>query len=136
MAEFNQSIIEEFRANGGKVGGPFAQMELLLLTTTGAKTGNEHVTPVAYTRDGDLLVIIASKGGAPTNPHWYYNLVANPKVTVEVGTEKFMANAVVTTGEERERLYDQQAALYPGFTDYKKKTDREIPVILLERIDA
>jgi len=136
MSDFNQAIIEEFRKNAGKVSGRFAQMELLLLTTTGAKSGKERVNPVAYTKDGDRLVIIASKGGAPTNPDWYYNLAANPKVTVEVGSEKFSANAVITQGEERERLYEQQAALYPTFHDYKEKTDREIPVILLERANA
>ncbi len=131
--DFNQQVIAEFRANGGKVGGPFAGSPMLLLTTTGAKSGQPRTMPLVYTTDGDRIVILASKGGAPTNPDWYHNLVANPTVTVEQGTEKFQARAVVTEGEERERLYDQQAALMPGFAEYQKKTTRQIPVVVLER---
>jgi deazaflavin-dependent oxidoreductase (nitroreductase family) len=128
---YNQIVIEKFRANGGKIDGP---NQLLLLTTTGAKSGQPRTTPVAYSRDGDHLVIVASKGGSPTNPDWYHNLLANPIVTVELGSERFQARATVAAGQERERLYDQHAALMPGFAEYKKKTTRQIPVILLDRI--
>ena len=136
MSEFdnwNHKIIEEFHANGGKVGGQFAGGQLLLLTTTGAKSGKRRVNPLAYTTDGDRLVIIASKGGAPSNPDWYYNLLAHPKVTVEVGTQTFEATATVVAGEERDILYAKQAALMPGFSEYQKKTTRKIPVVVLER---
>ena len=135
MNEFNQKVIEEFRTNGGKVGGMFEGAPMLLLTSTGAKSGQQRTTPVVYTRDGDRLVIIASKAGAPTNPAWYHNLVANPEVTVEVGTERFPMRAVVTKGEERTRLFDAQAALMPNFAEYATSTTRVIPVIALERID-
>lgn len=128
---YNQIVIEKFRANGGNVGGPNA---LLLLTTTGAKSGQPRTAPVAYSRDGDHLVIIASKAGGPTNPDWYHNLLANPIVTVELGNERFQARASVAEGQERERLYDQHATLMPGFAEYKQKTTRQIPVILLDRI--
>ena len=131
--EWNRKIIEEFHANGGKVGGEFAGAPLLLLTTTGAKSGKRRVNPLAYTTDGDRLVIIASKGGAPSNPDWYYNLVAHPQVTVEVGTQTFEATATVVADEERDLLYAKQAALMPGFAEYEKKTSRKIPVVVLER---
>ena len=131
--EWNGKIIEEFHANGGKVDGQFAGGSLLLLTTTGAKSGKRRVNPLAYTTDGDRLVIIASKGGAPSSPDWYYNLVAHPKVTVEVGTQTFEATATVVAGEERDILYAKQAALMPGFAEYEKKTTRKIPVVVLER---
>jgi deazaflavin-dependent oxidoreductase (nitroreductase family) len=131
--DFNNNVIAEFRANGGKVGGPFAGSPMLLLTTTGAKSGQPRTTPLVHTMDGDHIVIIASKGGAPTNPDWYHNLVANPTATVEMGTEKFQVRARVAEGEERQRLYDQQAALMPGFAEYQKKTTRQIPVVILER---
>jgi deazaflavin-dependent oxidoreductase (nitroreductase family) len=132
MSDWNKKIIEEFRANGGKVGGNFAGRTLLLLHTKGAKTGEERVNPVAYTRDGDRLVVIASKGGAPTNPDWYYNLVANPEVHVEVGSDQFDAQATVTADEhERRRLYDKMIEMMPGFADYERKTSRVIPVITL-----
>jgi len=134
MADFNESVIDEFHANQGKVGGMFAGMELVLLTTVGAKSGKTSVMPLAYTKDGDRLVIVASKGGAPTNPGWYYNLLANPEVTVEVGAEKFAARAIPATGKERERLFDQHAKQYPTFNEYKAKTTREIPVFALERV--
>ena len=129
--DWNSAIIAEFRANGGKVGGRFAGRPLLLLHTTGAKTGQRRVNPVAYTRDGDRLVVIASKGGAPTNPDWYYNLLANPLVTVEVGAEKFQAQATVPAEPERTRLYDQMAKVMPGFAEYQRNTTRRIPVITL-----
>jgi deazaflavin-dependent oxidoreductase (nitroreductase family) len=132
--DWNRRIIEEFRANGGKVGGPFAGAPLLLLTTTGARTGRSHTTPVMYTDDGDRLLVYASKGGAPTNPAWYHNLVASPRVTVEVGTERFEADATVITGEERDRLYNRHAERYPGFAEYQEKTSRTIPVVALTRV--
>jgi deazaflavin-dependent oxidoreductase (nitroreductase family) len=132
--DFNKTIIEEFRANGGKVGGQFANATLLLLTTIGAKSGQARVNPAAYTTDGDRLIIIASKGGAPTNPDWYYNLKANPIVTVELGREQFQASAVVAEGSERDRLFTQMAEVMPGFADYQRNTDRQIPVIVLERM--
>ncbi len=130
----NQNIIAEFRANGGKVGGPFAGKDLLLLHTTGAKSGQERVNPVAYIKDGDRLAVIASKGGAPTNPGWYYNIVANPLVSVEVGTEQFQVRATIAAEPERTRLYDQMVTVMPGFADYKLKTTRIIPVIILTRV--
>jgi deazaflavin-dependent oxidoreductase (nitroreductase family) len=131
--DWNRAIIEEFRANGGKVGGQFAGAPLLLLTTTGAKTGRRLTTPVMYTDDGERLLVYASKAGAPTNPAWYHNLVANPRVTVEVGNEQFEATAAVITGEERDRLYERHAQQYPGFAEYQAKTSRSIPVVALRR---
>ena len=129
--DWNKKIIEEFRANGGKVGGNFAGRTLLLLHTTGAKSGEERINPVAYTKDGERLVIIASKGGAPKNPDWYYNIVANPQITVEVGTEKFAVDSTVAVEPERTRLYDQMVEVMPGFGEYRLKTTRQIPVIVL-----
>lgn len=131
VGNYNQMVIERFRANGGKVGGPNA---LLLLTTTGARSGKPRTAPVAYSRDGDHLVIVASKGGGPTNPDWYHNLLAHPIVTVELGSERFHARANVAQGQERERLFAQHAALMPGFAEYQQKTTRQIPVIILERV--
>jgi deazaflavin-dependent oxidoreductase (nitroreductase family) len=133
MNEFNQKVIEEFRANGGKVGGQFAGAPMLLLTTKGAKSGKTYVNPLVYSRDGDRVVIIASYAGGPKNPAWYHNLVANPAPTVEIGSERFTAKASFATGAERERLFNQQAAQMPVFNDYKKKTTRQIPVVVLER---
>jgi len=132
--DFNQKVIAEFRANGGKVGGQFANMPMLLLNTTGAKSGQPRTNPVAYTTDGDDLVVIASKGGAPTHPDWYYNLKANPVVTVEVGGEQFPAQAVIAEGAERDRLFNQMAAAMPGFAAYQRNTDRKIPVVILTRV--
>jgi len=134
LDDFNQAVIKEFRANQGKVGGQMAGMPLLLLTTTGAKTGRSLTRPLAYTRDGDRIVIIASFAGAPHNPPWYHNLVANPVATVEVGAEKFQARATVTTGEERQRLFGQQAKQLAIFNEYQQKTTRQIPVITLTRV--
>ena len=133
MSDWNKRIIEEFRANQGKVGGNFENMTLLLLHTIGANSGLSRLNPAAYTEDGDRLVIIASKGGADTHPDWYYNVVANPNVTVEVGTEKYNAVATVEQEPERTRLYDQTAAQYPGFEEYRQNTSRIIPVITLKR---
>lgn len=131
---FNRNLIDHFRQNAGDIKeGMFKGAPILLLTTKGAKSGTVYTTPLAYTRDGDRLVIIASKGGAPTNPAWYHNLVANPTVTVEVGPEKYEAKAVVAQGEERDRLFDAQAALMPNFAEYQQNTTRRIPVVVLER---
>jgi deazaflavin-dependent oxidoreductase (nitroreductase family) len=133
--DFNKTVIAEFRANGGQVGGQFANATLLLLTTIGAKSSQARTNPVAYTTDGDHIIIIASKGGAPTHPDWYYNLKANPMVTVELGREQFQARAVVAEGAERDRLFTQMAEVMPGFADYQRNTDRQIPVIILERME-
>jgi deazaflavin-dependent oxidoreductase (nitroreductase family) len=132
--ERNMGIINEFRANAGKVGGHFEGRSLLLLHTTGAKSGEERINPVACVRDGDRLVIIASKGGAPTNPDWYYNIKAHPLVTLETGTEKFEACAEIAKEPERSRLYSQMVAMMPGFAEYQLKTTRVIPVIVLTRV--
>ncbi|MCB0166594.1 MAG: nitroreductase family deazaflavin-dependent oxidoreductase [Anaerolineae bacterium] len=131
--DWNKAIIEEFRANDGKVGGQFANTTLLLLHTTGAKSGLPRLNPVAYIADDDRLVIIASKGGAPTNPDWYYNLVAHPQVEVEVGTERFPVRATVAEEPERTQLFEKMATLYPGFYDYERKTTRVMPVVVLTR---
>jgi deazaflavin-dependent oxidoreductase (nitroreductase family) len=133
-ASFNQSLIDEYRANGGRVTGQFAGAPLLLLTTMGAKSGQPRTAPLAYTTDGDRLVVIASKGGAATHPDWYHNLVANPNVTVELGTETFPARASVPDGEERDRLFNQMAARRPRFGDYQRNTTRLIPVVVLARV--
>jgi len=134
MNDWNKAIIEEFRANGGKVGGMFEGKPILLLHTTGAKSGKPHLNPVVYTTDGDKLVVIASKAGAPTHPDWYYNLVANPLVTVEVGTEQFQAQAAVVPEPDRTRLYKQMITVMDSFAEYEQKTTRVIPVIALTRV--
>ena|SRR2546422_7887422 len=131
--DWNRQTIEEFRANRGKVGGMWEGRPLLLLTTTGAKSGQRHTNPVMYLPDGDRLLIFASKGGTPTHPDWYHNLLAHPEVTVEVGTEIYEATATVITGGKRDQLYAKQAALFPQFADYQARTTRKIPVIALER---
>jgi deazaflavin-dependent oxidoreductase (nitroreductase family) len=131
--EYNAELIEKFRANGGVMPNRSA---LLLLTTTGARSGQQRVNPLAYTRDGDRYVVIASKGGYPSHPDWYHNLVANPEVTVEVDGQRFAARAAVTEGAERERLFNAQAALMPNFADYQTRTSRTIPVITLEPIHS
>ncbi|MBM3672590.1 MAG: nitroreductase family deazaflavin-dependent oxidoreductase [Actinobacteria bacterium] len=134
MNEFNQKIIDEFRANEGKVGGMFEGAPLLLLHTTGAKSGKERIAPLAYGRDGDHVVVFGSKAGAPMHPDWFHNLVANPRVTVEIGTEQYAADARVTEGEERERIWEKQKRDIPNFNEYEKLTERQIPVIVLERV--
>lgn len=134
MSDWNKKIIEEFRANDGKVGGHFANNTLLLLHTIGAKSGKERVNPLVTFEDGDRLVIVASKGGAPSNPDWYYNIVANPKVTVEYGTEKFQAQATVTSEPERTRLYEEMENRMASFSEYKLKAGRVIPVVTLSRL--
>jgi deazaflavin-dependent oxidoreductase (nitroreductase family) len=132
---YNQAVVDEFRENQGKVTGMFARAPLALLTTKGAKSGKRRTTPLVYTRDGDRVVVIASKGGSPTHPDWYHNVVANPNdVTVELPNEKFDARAVVPTGEERDRLFRAQADLMPNFDEYQKATKRQIPVVVLERV--
>lgn len=135
MNEFNHKVIEEFRSNDGQVGGQFKGMPIMLLTTTGAKTGKSFVKPLAYTKDGDRIVLIASFAGSPHHPAWFVNLSANPTVTVEVGSDRYQARAIVTSGAERQRLFDAQAAKMPVFSDYQKKTERQIPVVVLERIN-
>jgi deazaflavin-dependent oxidoreductase (nitroreductase family) len=135
MHQFNQRLIKEFRENGGKaISGPFVKAPLLLLTTTGAKSGNPFTTPLVYTKDGDRIVIIASKGGYPTNPAWFHNLKAHPTTTIELGKEKFQAKATITKDPERQRLFDAQAKVMPNFNEYQKNTTRQIPVIVLERM--
>ena len=131
---WNQKIIDEFRANDGKVGGRFEGKTLLLLHTTGAKSGKKRVNPVAYVRDGERYVVIASKGGAPTNPGWYYNILARPRLTVEVGTETFQVDAKVAKEPERSRLYNKMVEMLPAFDDYRRKTERVIPVIKLKPV--
>ena len=135
LDEVNERVIREFRANHGKVGGMFEGMPVLLMTMTGAKTGRTLIRPVCYSRDGNTIVVIASYGGAVHNPPWYHNLVANPVITVEVGSEKFKAKASETSGQERQRLFDLMAKEMPFFNDYQKKTARQIPVLVLNRID-
>ena len=133
--DWNSSIIEEFRANGGKVGGRFEGRNLLLLHTTGARTGQARTNPLAYLADGDRFVVFATKAGAPRNPDWYHNVIAHPEVTIEVGTETFPVRARVATGGEREELWARQVALFPAFGDYGERTERAIPVVVLERTD-
>lgn len=133
MREFNERIIAEFRQNGGVVGPPFEGAPMVLVTTTGAKSGKRRTTPLVYLPDGERVVVFASKAGAPTNPAWYHNLIANPDVTIEVGTEEYRATAVEVEGTEREELYRRQAEKFPSFAEYEKKTERVIPVIALER---
>ena len=131
-ADFNSQIIDEFHANEGRVGGMFEGVPLLLLHHTGAKSGTERVNPLAYLADDGRYVVIASRGGSPTNPAWYYNLKAHPDVSVEVGTQRFDAVASEATGEERERLFRAQAERHPQFDDYVvKAAPRTIPVLVL-----
>jgi len=130
---YNHQLIEEFRANRGKSGGPMEGRPLLLLTTTGAKSGQPRTTPMMYIPDGNRLLVIASNAGAPVHPDWYRNLVAYPEVTVEVGNEIFEAIAIVTEGPERQRLWTRVVELYPFFADHQAKVTRQIPVIVLER---
>ena len=132
--DWNRRVIEEFRANGGKVGGYFADKDLLLLTTTGAKSGQPRVIPLAYIPDGDRLITFASKAGAPTHPAWYYNLLAHPEVTVEVGNETFQARATMATGEEYQRLDALVRKLVPIHAEYQARTTRQIPLVVIERI--
>lgn len=130
---YNRQLIEEFRAHRGKSGGPMEGRPLLLLTTTGAKSGQLRTTPVMYIPDGDHLLVIASNAGAATHPDWYRNLLSHPEVTVEVGNETFKAIAAVAEGSERQRLWTRVVELYPFFVDHESKTTRQIPVIVLRR---
>ncbi len=133
MTDFNTQIIEEFRAKGGKLGGQFEGAPMLLLHSTGAKSGAERVNPVMYRPVGDSFAVFASKGGAPTNPDWYYNLLAHPKTTVEVGDETVPVVAHVADDAERGPVWEAQKRDYPGFADYERQTTRQIPVVILER---
>jgi deazaflavin-dependent oxidoreductase (nitroreductase family) len=133
MNDFNAGVIEEFRANHGKVGGGFDGAPMVLITTTGAKSGQKRTNPLVSQPSGDVLYIFASKAGAPTNPDWYYNLLAHPEVEVEFGDDKFSAVASTVEGPERDRIYAKQVEVFPGFGDYEKATDRVIPVVELRR---
>ena len=132
--DFNRQIIEEFRANGGKVGGRFEGAPMILVHHKGAKTGTERVAPLVYLPDGDSFVVFGSKAGAPAHPHWYLNLVANPETDVEVGTDRIPVTARVAQGAERERLWSKQKLTMPQFAQYEESAGkREIPVVVLER---
>jgi deazaflavin-dependent oxidoreductase (nitroreductase family) len=132
VKDFNSQIIEEFRTNEGNVGGGFAGAPMLLLHSTGAKSGKERVNPMVYQDVDGNYAVFASKGGAPTNPDWYRNLVAHPKATIEVGDKTVEVTARTAEGEERERIWEAQKQAMPGFAEYEKKTDRQIPVVILE----
>lgn len=134
MNDWNQKIIDEFRANGGKVGGPFENTPLVLVTHIGAKSGKQRVSPLAYLGEGDRVYVFASKGGAPTNPDWYYNLKVHPNVSIEIGSETRSVRATEITGLERDAVYARQVAKVPGFGDYEHKTGRVIPVVALDPI--
>ena len=139
MADWNQQVIDEFRANDGRVGGRFEGRTLLLLHHRGAKTGTERINPVAYQRlSEDSVAVFASKGGASTNPDWYHNVVANPDVTVEIGTETFRARARVAKSTERDSIWERQKRDWPGFAEYEEKTRgiRKIPVVVLDKTGA
>ncbi len=129
---FNCDVIIEFRANGGQI--PGRQHPLILLTTSGAKSGLPRTTPLNYSTDGDRIIVIASKAASPTHPDWYHNLVAHPEATIEIGSEKFPVRAQIAEGPERERLFNAQAALMPFFAEYQQRTARRIPVLIFERI--
>jgi deazaflavin-dependent oxidoreductase (nitroreductase family) len=131
---YNQRLIEEFRAQRGQAGGPFEKRQLLVLTTTGARSGQGHSTPMMYVRDGKRLMVIASNAGAPRHPDWYHNLVTHPQVTVEAGTETFEATASVAQGEERQRLWDSLVVAFPFFAEHQAKVTRQIPLVLLTRL--
>jgi deazaflavin-dependent oxidoreductase (nitroreductase family) len=134
MNEWNRGIIDEFRANAGKVGGQFEGAPLLLLHSTGARSGEERINPVVYQADDDRFVIFASKAGAPTNPAWFHNLVASPQTSIEVGDRTVKVVARVAEGDERDRIWSRQKELMPGFADYEAKTTRQIPVVVLDPV--
>lgn len=136
IKEHNRQLIEEFRANRHKAGGPFEGRPLLLLTTIGARSGERRTTPMMYIPDGERLLVVASNAGAPRHPDWYRNLAAHPHVTVEIGTETFDALARVTEGEERQRLWTRIVELYPFFAEHQAKVTRQIPVIVLSRQES
>jgi deazaflavin-dependent oxidoreductase (nitroreductase family) len=131
ISSHNQSLVNEFRANAGKVGGFFEGRTLLLLHTVGAKSKEERISPTAYVKDGERYIVIASNGGRDHHPNWYHNLLANPLVTIEVGTETLQARAAVAEEPERTRLYEKMIEMMPGFAEYRLKTQRMIPVIVL-----
>lgn len=131
--DWNKRIIDEFRANAGKVAGPFQGAPMILVTHTGAKTGRKRTNPLVYLAEDGKYVIFGSKGGAPTNPDWYHNLKANPEAEAEVGTEKFAVVAEEATGAERDRLFEKQAGIMPNFAQYQANTKRKIPVMVLSR---
>jgi deazaflavin-dependent oxidoreductase (nitroreductase family) len=132
--DWNTKIIEEFRANDGKVGGQFEGAPLLLLHTKGARTGQERVSPIMYQQLPAGVAVFASKAGAPDNPDWYHNLVANPRVSAEIGTGTTEFTARVASPEERQPIWETQKATYPGFAEYEQKTTRQIPVVILEPV--
>jgi deazaflavin-dependent oxidoreductase (nitroreductase family) len=141
MQDYNRGIIEEFRGNEGRVGGPFAGAPMVLVTSKGAKSGRPHTTPLVYLREGDAsggpgdrIYVFGSMGGAPKHPAWYHNLKAHPDAIVEVGTDRYSVRAVIMTGDERDRLFQKQASLRPQFAEYQQRTTRTIPVITLERV--
>jgi deazaflavin-dependent oxidoreductase (nitroreductase family) len=134
VLDWNQKIIKEFRENKGKVGGPFEGQPLLLLHTTGARTGQHRVNPVAYQEVNGGYAVFASRGGAPVNPDWYHNLLASPRVRAEIGTETREFTARVAQGQERDRIWEEQKRVSPGFAEYERKTTRQIPVIILEPV--
>ena len=137
FADFNRNLINDLRANRGQApGGPFKGSDLVILTTRGAKSGEPRENPLVYTKDGDKIVVIASKGGSPSHPSWFHNLRAHPEVTIELGGKRFKARAHVADGEEYERLYRQQADIYPVFDEYRTKTTRKIPVVVLEKLST
>ncbi len=131
--DWNRNIIDEFRANEGKVGGQFEGAPMVLLTHTGRKSGQQRTNPLVYMADGDRYLIFASKGGAPTDPDWFHNLKSNPDASVEIGTDKFDVTATEVTGEERDRLWAKNVAQRPTFGEYEQKTTRKIPVVALTR---
>ena len=133
VQDWNAKVIEEFRANEGRIGGQFEGAPMILVHHRGAKSGTERVNPMMYQAVGESFAVFASKAGAPTNPDWYHNLVANPETTVEVGTETLQVRARVAEGDERHSIWERQKTLYPGFAEYEAKTSREIPVVILER---
>lgn len=133
MSDFNNQIIEEFRANGGQLGGNFAGAPVLLLRSIGAKSGQERVHPMVFRALGDSWAVFASKAGAPSNPAWYHNLVANPDASIEIGTDLVAVRARVAEGEERDTIWEAQKEAMPGFADYERQTTRAIPVVILER---
>ena len=133
VSDFNRPIVEEFRANAGRVGGPFEGGDLLLLTTVGARSGRAHTTPLGYVRDGERLLVVGSAGGSPRHPDWYDNLLAHPMVQVEVGTEAYGAVAIPAEGAERDRLFAHIVRTAPGYGDYQARVERTLPVVALER---
>ncbi|MFI8424634.1 nitroreductase/quinone reductase family protein [Streptomyces sp. NPDC085460] len=132
--DFNVKLIEEFRTNAGRLGGPFEGWVLLLLTTTGARSGTEHTTPLGFVEDGDRLLVVGSAGGSDRHPDWYRNILVNPTVTVERGTDTWQATAVAATGAERDALFAKVVAAAPGYADYQRATTRVLPVVVLHRI--